>query len=104
MAFSPDGRRIACEIQQRSGATAISVFDTESGKEVLTLTPPRRPLNEGIALVNGSGLTFSPDGHRLLLFNRTSRTSAEIDGKQVEVTALRVHTWDATPLPEPKQS
>src|SRR4029450_4744827 len=29
IAFSPDGRRIACEILQRSGRGAISVLDTE---------------------------------------------------------------------------
>jgi hypothetical protein len=104
VAFSPDGGRIACEILQRSGATAISVFDTESGKEVLTLTPPRRPFGAGsMPLVNGSGLTFSPDGHRLLLYTRASITTAEIDGKPLDVTGLHLHTWDATPLPEPKQ-
>jgi hypothetical protein len=101
-AFSPDGRRIACEVQQRSGATAISVLDTESGKEVLSLTSPR-PFSFSIATeqVNGARLTFSPDGHRLLLFSRATRGTG---GPEVKWEIfLSVHTWDATPRPEPKQ-
>jgi serine/threonine protein kinase/WD40 repeat protein len=105
IAFSPDGRRIACDLQHRSGGNAISVLDTESGKEVLSLSRSFG-MASGIPIggeVNGARLTFSPDGHRLLLFRRPPDRSTEIDGKQVRVVALRVHTWDATPLPEPKQ-
>jgi serine/threonine protein kinase/WD40 repeat protein len=111
--FSPDGRRIACEVQQRSGGSAISVLDTESGKEMLSLTPPRAfaggmtpPGFVGGSLagreVSGARLTFSPDGNRLLLFRRIS-TGAGIEGTRRPATALRVLTWDATPRPEPKQ-
>jgi WD40 repeat protein len=104
IAFSPDGRRIACEVQQRSGGSAISVLDTESGKEVLSLTPPPgfRSATAFGGDINGARLTFSPDGHRLLLFSRVMGMSAE-DRRRVPGTALRVHAWDATPLPEPKQ-
>jgi serine/threonine protein kinase/WD40 repeat protein len=98
IAFSPDGRRIACEIRQRSGGGAISVLDTESGQEVLSLSlPPGFALGSPLEEVSGARLTFSPDGHRLLLFRRVQNVSAEIDGKLVPATALRVHTWDATP-------
>jgi serine/threonine protein kinase/WD40 repeat protein len=105
-AFSPNGRRIACEIPLRSGGTVISVLDTESGQEVLSLTPPPAGVPTffgSVELINGTGLTFSSDGHRLLLFRRTRMIAAEIDGKLVPATALRVFTWDATPRPEPKQ-
>jgi serine/threonine protein kinase/WD40 repeat protein len=105
IAFSPDGGRIACEILQRSGGGAISVLDTESGKEVLSLPLPfgfvDRP-GFWRGEVNGARLTFSPDGHRLLLF-RQADTSADIDGKRASAIALRVHMWDATPLPDAKQ-
>jgi len=108
IAFSPDGRRIACEMRQPSGGSAISLLDTENGKEVLSLTPPlaftvgRTPpgfVGGSPIGVNGARLTFSPDGNRLLLFGRVMGTSAE-ERRRVPGAALRVHTWDATPLPE----
>ena len=106
-AFSPDGRRIAYEIYMRSGGNVISVLDTESGQEVLSLTPSILPggsaFGRSFGLINGTGLTFSPDGNRLLLFRRSQRVPLEIDGKTVPATALRVFTWDATPRPEPMQ-
>jgi WD40 repeat protein len=103
IAFSPDGRRIACDVQPRSGRGAISVLDTESGKEVLSVTPPVGFAGgiPGGGEVNSARLTFSPDGHRLLLFRRNTDTISEVDGKSA--TALRLYTLDATPLPEPKQ-
>jgi serine/threonine protein kinase len=106
-AFTPDGRRIAYEIQRRSGGTTISVLDTESGQEVLSLAlpilPGGSPFERSGAMIDGTGLTFSRDGHRLLLFRRARQVSLEIGGKRVPATALRVHTWDATPRPEAKQ-
>jgi serine/threonine protein kinase/WD40 repeat protein len=107
-AFTPDGRRIAYEIQRRSGGTMISVLDTESGQEVLSLALPILPggssFERSRGMINCTGLTFSPDGHRLLLFRRALGTiRAEIDGKTVPAAALRMHTWDATPRPEAKQ-
>jgi hypothetical protein len=78
--------------------SAISVLDTESGKEVLSLTPPPGFANN-LWEIDGARLTFSPDGHRLLLFGRVIGTSAEVRGR-LPFNALRVHTWDATPRPE----
>jgi serine/threonine protein kinase/WD40 repeat protein len=102
IAFSLDGRRVACEIRLRTGS-AISVLDTDSGKEVLSLPVPslffaQNPFRNRVP---GASLTFSPDGHRLLLFARGTDGSFGPEGKQA--TYLRVKTWDATPLPEPKQ-
>jgi serine/threonine protein kinase/WD40 repeat protein len=106
--FSPDGRRIACEHVQRNGRSVVSVLDADSSKELLTL--PVTPLNQRTrgALTDISGvarLVFTPDGRRLLRFETTPLPGETgPDGaRSPSQTVVRVTTWDATPLPEPKQ-
>src|SRR5262249_32460650 len=53
IAFSPDGKRLACA----TGEKIISVWDIESGKEIQSLSNPGG--NVGI-------VAFSPDGRQLL--------------------------------------
>jgi hypothetical protein len=108
MAFSSDGRRIALGIRHRQGYV-ISVLDTDSGKEVLSL-PVTSPATggffgqePGLNRVLGGSLTFSPDGHRLLIFARGTTPPGAKGATGMQESYLRVRTWDATPLPEPKQ-
>jgi WD40 repeat protein len=96
LAFSPDGRRIACVVQQRIGrGSTVNVLDTDSGRVVLSLpTPP--------GLTRGGGpLRFSPDGYRLIHFGSVVESSS---GPAEVVTKwyVQVTTWDATPRPVSK--
>jgi serine/threonine protein kinase/WD40 repeat protein len=111
LAFSPDGRRLACVVMQRMGpAATVIVLDSESGKELLSLPTLAR------GGTRGGSLHFSPDGHRLLYFDRQLYSDRLPDFGSEPVFAgpsgalptgtkscVRVTTWDATPLPEPKQ-
>jgi hypothetical protein len=78
MAFSPDGKRIATAELRGSSASAIKLWDAATGRELLSLKndqmrPPQVP-----------HLSFSPDGHRLMLQTRDSQGAS----------------WDATPRVE----
>jgi Tol biopolymer transport system component len=100
-AFSPDGRRIAVVVRLRQrgvAASTVTVLDTDSGKELLPLPLPGRNSGPSVGPVR-----FSPDGHRLLHFALEATTSREPGGATVKKSSVRVTTWDATPLPEPKQ-
>jgi WD40 repeat protein len=98
LAFSPDGRRLACVVRSRFLlGSAVHVLDTDSGKELLSLPLPMRS-----AGLNSEPLLFSPDGHRLIHFAPVSITSGGPEGA-VTKFQVRVTTWDATPLPEPMQ-
>jgi serine/threonine protein kinase/WD40 repeat protein len=94
LAFSPDGRRMACLVEQRIGRHAtVNVLDTDSGRVLLSLPNPN-PNSFG------DKLRFSPDGHRLIHF------SSRLDSSSTPAVSkwhVRVTTWDATPRPEPKQ-
>jgi WD40 repeat protein/tRNA A-37 threonylcarbamoyl transferase component Bud32 len=102
LAFSPDGRRIACIVSGRFGRQwTVNVLDTESGKELLSLPIPAD-------FVSGAGggeeMRFTPDGHRLIYFKSATEFPGGAGGAPpVMKSYLRVHTWDATPLPEPKK-
>jgi WD40 repeat protein len=91
LAFSPDGRRVACVVQQRIGRQGtVNVLDTESGRVVLSLPIPNFFVNR---------LRFSPDGHRLIRFMLVSEASGE-PATRVWKSHVQVTTWDATPRPE----
>jgi len=96
LAFSPDGKRIACVIQSRNGrVSTVNVVDTESGRVMLSLQPPAD------LLLGGGALRFSSDGHRLTHFG----SAIELTGRPPEVVAksqIQLTTWDATPRPESK--
>jgi serine/threonine protein kinase/WD40 repeat protein len=100
IAFSPDGRRIAFQSTMRTGALTVSILDADSGKELLSL-PTRstgRPYDQSLA--------FSSDGHLLRRFDSDMLQSGAPDpdtGRPLLTTRVVVTTWDATPLPEPKQ-
>jgi WD40 repeat protein/serine/threonine protein kinase len=70
IAFSPDGRRLACA----TGEKIISVWDIESGKEVQSLLNPGGTV--GI-------VTFSPDGRQLVTVSEdnTLRAWSPTQGK-----------------------
>ena len=70
--FSPDGSRLATTT---SFGGTVKLWDLTTGQETLTLKGHDKVV---------SGLSFSPDGHRLI--------SASMD--------MTVRIWDATPLPE----
>jgi WD40 repeat protein len=77
VAFSPDGKRIATAALQPGVITTIKVWDAATGRELLSL--------KGDAVLGPhDNLSFSPDGHRLLL----QRPNGEGP------------SWDATPRPE----
>jgi hypothetical protein len=78
MAFSPDGKRLATADLRPGVKTAIKVWDAATGRELLSL---KSDAMGGQQLPN---LSFSPDGHRLLL----QRPNGEGP------------SWDATPRPE----
>jgi serine/threonine protein kinase/WD40 repeat protein len=103
LAFSPDGRRIACIVSGRFGQQwTVNVLDTESGKELLSL-----PIPADVASGPGGGreeMRFTPDGHRLIYFRPETEFPGGAGGAPpVMRSYLRVHTWDATPRPDPKQ-
>ena len=79
--FSPDGRRIAMgeglHLLARGESASITLWDAATGRELLSLKHPQI----------GGSLSFSPDGHRLLLQNRVGQDL----------------TWDATPREAAKQ-
>jgi serine/threonine protein kinase/WD40 repeat protein len=88
LVFSPDGKRIAtCDLPYffASGKpSSIKLWDAATGRELLTL----KPENGGGTLAFSPGpLSFSPDGHRLLL----QRPNGEGP------------SWDATPREATKQ-
>jgi WD40 repeat protein len=99
IAFSPDGRRLACEFGLRLMASGISVLDTETGKELLSL-PMTATLTSPSRTPGGASLTFTSDGHQLLSFQTVPSVRTTPDGKTVRESALQVTTWDATPRPE----
>jgi WD40 repeat protein len=98
-AFSPDGRRLVCHVPTRSGADVLSVLDTGSGKELLTLPLPGRANGLGFA-----PLAFSADGYRLHRFTTERKLEGSFgQGRPAWQESILVTTWDATPRPEPKE-
>jgi serine/threonine protein kinase/WD40 repeat protein len=72
VAFSPDGKRIATESGGKDEKWEVKLWDAATGRELLSL-----PAGGGLA----GRLSFSPDGHHLLL--------QSADGESL--------TWDAAP-------
>jgi serine/threonine protein kinase/WD40 repeat protein len=100
IAFSPDGRRIACQSKMRSGDLMVSILDADSGKELLSL--PFQATGRPFDLT----LKFSSDGHLLRHFDPKVVQSGAPDppnGRPLGRTQVVVTTWDVTPLPELKQ-
>jgi serine/threonine protein kinase/WD40 repeat protein len=96
--FSPDGRRVAGITF--SGQTAvIKVWDTESGKDLLTLPAPplaRGPLGRVISAIH---LAFTPDKNRLVAVVTNGRPRFGPAGDAQAVAPITVTTYDATPRP-----
>jgi WD40 repeat protein len=103
LAFSPDGRRIACVVGGRFGQQpTVNVLDTETGKELLSLPLPAGGAAPGRP-ASGRTMLFTPDGHRLLHFAPAIEFSFPAETPLVRKSCLRVHSWDATPRPEAKE-
>jgi WD40 repeat protein len=79
--FSPDGRRLATFANLPGTQGPVKVWDTATGQELLTI--------KDVARLWGYPAGFSADGHSLYALDPTN--AAE----------LRLHVWDATPLPAP---
>jgi Tol biopolymer transport system component len=98
VAYSPDGKRIAGYVPARTtGDTPVlKVWDAQSGKEVLAI---RLPPNEN--MLGMKRLTFSGDGHRLLLaeYGNGSPRSREPGSPPASTRAVLLTTWGATPVP-----
>lgn len=57
LAFSPDNRTFAVVVDK----THVRLYETETGRELATLSPPHLA-----PIAGGRALTFSPDGQWLL--------------------------------------
>jgi WD40 repeat protein/serine/threonine protein kinase len=75
--FSPDGTRI---VTKSFDGTTVTIFDAESGAELLTLT---LPMNDGIRSVS-----FSPDGKQIV-------TASLDDRRNVSDRSDAATVWDA---------
>lgn len=82
--WSPDGRRLALGSGYRPRKPQVTIWDTETGRLLLTLNR-----EEQIGRIR-----FSPDGSRLLHIASDNRVSFE------NPTVHPIHIWDATPIPE----
>ena len=67
--FSPDGRRMAYLARMRQ-ADAVKVWDTESGKDLLTIPAGNLLPTTGTVRVQ---LAFTADGHRLMAIVATAK-------------------------------
>jgi WD40 repeat protein/serine/threonine protein kinase len=74
VAFSPDGRRMACITLFPNRNPEVRIWDVQSGRSLLALTQPER---------GAAQIQFSADGHRLL-------SGSTIDG--------HLQIWDGSPV------
>jgi WD40 repeat protein len=86
LAFSPDGKRLASMAGGMGNQTngELLLWDMVTGSEVMRA-------RQGLGQIIGTELSFSPDGHRLVIRNEANNSS------------LRPLIFDATPLPEPSR-
>jgi eukaryotic-like serine/threonine-protein kinase len=102
LAWSPDNKRIAALVSPLSlnAPPVIKVWDSESGKEVLTLWPTIKG-----SIRMPKALAFSSDGHRLQFTELVDLRQDTEGGGFTQVRTLLTTTWDATPVleREPKQ-
>jgi WD40 repeat protein len=96
--FSPDGRRVAGVARTRQSGV-IKVWDTESGKDLLTI--PLAPMSATVPLRgNLYHLAFTPENHKLVaVTTQAYRGGGPAFGDPS--APIRVTTYDATPRPEP---
>ena len=98
-AFSPDGRRIACTVQDRAGKEVVKLWDADSGKELLALPTPKRT---GRSTLDPKLLAFTPEGRLVQFWLR--RTDTTLGPAALKVAnQISILTWDGTPRPEPKK-
>jgi serine/threonine protein kinase/WD40 repeat protein len=97
LAWSPDNKRIAALVSPLSAnaAPVVKVWDSDSGKEVLTL----RPTVQGNVRMPKS-LIFSEGGRRLLFTELVDLRQDQANGGFTQVRTLLTTTWDASPVPE----
>jgi WD40 repeat protein len=97
VACSPDGSRVAAYLSPvLAGAPpVVKVWDSVSGKELLTLRPD--PAGGGSGARH---LTFTGDGRRLLLTELVNAPPQSLGGSTFRSfgRSLRLTTWDATPV------
>jgi eukaryotic-like serine/threonine-protein kinase len=98
IAFSPDGKRIAGFVPDLliGGTPHVTVWDAASGTELLSL-----PASSNGNFFATRFLTFTGDGHRLVLTEQSTK-DAHLAGQPqsgIGSKALLVTTWDATPVP-----
>jgi WD40 repeat protein len=90
LAFSPDGRLLACLDADR--ASTIRIWDVATGKLVQKLGMYREP-DEAESCLRSNGLAFSPDG-RVLAAGGRDATGQDAAIRLWEVaTGRELHTW-----------
>jgi WD40 repeat protein len=99
--FSPDGRRVAGITFSRQTAV-IKVWDTESGKDLLSLPAPAESTGRTL-LSSAIHLAFTPDNNRLVAVRTNGRLLSGSANDAQATPPITVTTYDATPRPEAKQ-
>ncbi len=89
MTWTSDSRRLAL-VSAQWVSTDVTLWDTETGRLVLTLS------RKGLMGQNQRSLRFSPDNHRLLHIADDNR----IEGGEAwdNPSTHPIHIWDGTPL------
>jgi eukaryotic-like serine/threonine-protein kinase len=103
ISFSPDGKRLAGFLSSTDTLRErqIKVWDSISGKELLTLQTPSGRSN-GNSFSGMPCIAFTEDGHRLIACELANESRSSDRGFGLRNTTLVITTWDATPRHDPK--
>jgi len=95
VAFSPDGKHIAGGAEQ----AMVKIWNADSGVEVATL-----PRHSGEEYYSAYGITFSPDGRRIVAAGETSKVWDLETGKELmRLGGYRDYAWSVVFTPDGKR-